>query len=318
MDIINGAFKIGQYTDVEAMTGCTVILSEKGAVPGVSVRGGSPNTRDTDALRPENNRKFVHGVVLSGGSAYGLSAGDGVVKFLEEKKIGRDMNVAVIPNVVGASLFDLKCGSATVRPDSRAGYLACVDAFESTAFHQGNYGAGTGAAVGGINGRQSVMKAGIGYSCIQAGRLSVAAVIAVNAVGDIYDEETAQFIAGARSETGQLGISEQVFLQHYQNFSDTFSGNTVIGCVMTNATLDKARTNKLADISHNGIARAVRPAHTTFDGDALFALCSGEIEATFESVAILSVEAVRRAIVSGVKNAETYEHYLSYKDYFNQ
>lgn len=167
----NGAFKIGQYTDADAMTGCTVILAEKGAVPGVSVRGGAPSTRDTDALRPENNRKLAHGITLSGGSAYGLSASDGVMQFLEARIIGRDVGVGIVPNVSGASLFDLKCGSATVRPDSRAGYLACVDAFGSTQFMQGNYGAGTGAAVGKLNGRENAMKAGIGYRCLQAGHL---------------------------------------------------------------------------------------------------------------------------------------------------
>lgn len=315
MNTIFDYFKIGQYTDNNGMTGCTVIVSETGATGGVCVRGGSPNTRDTDALKSENNRKVVHGITLSGGSAFGLSASDGVARFLEEKRIGRDVRFGVVPNVCGASLFDLKCGMPDVRPDSNAGYLACQAAFQQQPFRNGNYGAGTGAVVGTVNGLDNAMKGGIGLSTLTHGELIVSAVVAVNAVGDVYDETAGSFIAGARQDSSLLfAHSETLFLQKYQDFRDLFSGNTVIGCVMTNASLDKPRTNKLADICHNGIARSIRPAHTTFDGDTMFALCANEVSATFEAVSILAVEAVRQAIVTGVKQAATYQTYLSYQD----
>lgn len=316
MRTFNELFKIGQYTDSSGLTGCTVIISETGATPGYSVRGGSPNTRDTDALRPENNRKAVHGVSLSGGSAFGLATGDGVVQYLEEQGIGREIKGGVVPNVVGASLFDLGLEGNQVRPDREFGYQAAKLAFTEQPFQSGNYGAGAGSTVGTIKGMAAAMKGGIGFHLLRQGELFVAAVIAVNAVGDIFEEESGRLIAGLRDDTGQISSSSEVLLKEYQNFDDLFSGNTVIGCVMTNAKLDKARTNKLADISHNGIARSVRPSHTTFDGDTLFALAAGEVPATFEAVSILAVEAVRKAVLDGVKSAGTVGELLAYEDYW--
>ncbi|MBM7710802.1 P1 family peptidase [Enterococcus xiangfangensis] len=308
-------FRIGQYTDTEAMTGCTVILCEDGVTGGVSVRGGSPNTRDTDALKSENNRKFVHGVTLSGGSAFGLAANAGVVDFLEKHKIGRDMGITYIPNVVGASLFDLRIGRFDVRPDFQAGYKACEQAFNNQTFQLGNYGAGTGCSVGTINGERNAMKGGIGLHTMRHKKLWVTAVVAVNAVGDVYDEALGKIIAGARKPGEQkIGFSEALFLEHYQNEQALFDGNTVIGCIMTNATFSKAKMNKLADLSHNGIARAIRPAHTTYDGDTLFVLGANQIETSFEAVSILAVEAVRQAILKGTKAAKTYGDYLAYRD----
>lgn len=194
MDAYQEFFRIGQYTDNEAMTGCTVILCEDGVTGGVSVRGGSPNTRDTDALKSENNRKFVHGVTLSGGSAFGLAANAGVVDFLEEKHIGRDMEITFVPNVVGASLFDLRIGRSDVRPNYQAGRSACEAAFKKQPFQAGNYGAGTGCTVGTINGSQNAMKGGIGLHTMQHGNLWVTAVIAVNAVGDVFDEQVGKLL----------------------------------------------------------------------------------------------------------------------------
>lgn len=308
-------FRIGQYTDHQAMTGCTVILCEDGVTGGVSVRGGSPNTRDTDALRSENNRKFVHGVTLSGGSAFGLAANAGVVDFLEQQQIGRDMGITFVPNVVGASLFDLRMGRSDIRPDYQAGKQACQAAFNQLPFQEGNYGAGTGASVGTVNGPKQAMKGGIGLQTIQHGKLWVTAVIAVNAVGDVYDEKVGKIIAGARkSGTDKIGFSEELFLEYYQKEEQLFDGNIVIGCLMTNATFPKAKLNKLADVSHNGIARAIRPSHTTYDGDTLFVLGANQITASFEAVSILAVEAVRQAIINGTKAAESYGEYLAYRD----
>lgn len=309
-------FWIGQDTDLAAMTGCSVIIAPSGAVGGVDVRGGSPNTRDTDALKPENNRKFVHAVMLSGGSAFGLAAGDGAADFLETKKIGRDMGIAYIPNVSGASLFDLFCGSAAVRPNAASGFRAAQNAFSNQKFLSGNFGAGTGATVGNINGEERAMKGGIGQAVLNAGELMVGAVVAVNAIGDVFDEQSGHLIAGARDEKNQRLInSEAFFLKHYQALPGRFAGNTVIGCVMTNAHLNKAQANKLAAIAHNGIARSIRPAHTTFDGDTLFALAAGEVAATFEAVAILSVEAVRQAVLDGIKSAESYQNFISFHEF---
>ena len=315
MEAYQEFFRIGQYTDAEAMTGCTVILCQDGVTGGVSVRGGSPNTRDTDALKSENNRKFVHGVTLSGGSAFGLAANAGVVDFLEENKIGRDMGITYVPNVVGASLFDLRIGRSDIRPDYQAGRKACEAAFGGQLFQAGNYGAGAGCSVGTVNGPQQAMKGGIGRYTIRHGNLWVTAVIAVNAVGDVFEEEAGKIIAGARKAgESKIGFSEELFLEYYQNESGLFEGNTVIGWVMTNATFPKAKMNKLADISHNGIARAIRPSHTTYDGDTLFVLGANQIEASFEAVPILTVEAVRQAIIKGTKAAETYGDYLAYQD----
>ncbi|GCF92951.1 peptidase [Enterococcus florum] len=317
MERVNHYFKIGHYTNKEAMTGCTVILSEEGATGGVCVKGGSPNTRDTDALRSENNRKHLHGVTLSGGSAFGLSASDGVVRFLEERGIGRDVSLGVVPNVSGASLFDLGMGRKDIRPTAEDGYKACQSAFSNQVFLSGNFGAGTGASVGTVNGLANAMKGGIGIYTATKGELFVTAVVAVNAVGDVFDEERQRMAAGAR-DGQKMGCSEEVFLRDYEDLRDMYSGNTVIGCVMTNATFPKAKVNKLADICHNGIARAIRPAHTTYDGDTLFVLCADKIHATFEAVSILAIEAVRKAILNGVYEAETYEDYLSSQDYYNK
>lgn len=317
MSTFDKLFKIGQYTDPSGLTGCSVIISEAGATPGYSVRGGSPNTRDTDALRPENNRKAVHGVSLSGGSAFGLATGDGIVQYLEERGIGREIRGGVVPNVVGASLFDLGLEGNLIRPDREFGYRAAELAFSEQKFQSGNHGAGAGATVGTIKGMAAAMKGGIGFKLLQQGELFVAALIAVNAVGDIFEEEQGRLIAGLRGADGRLASSSELFLREYQNFNDLFSGNTVIGCVMTNGKLDKARTNKLADISHNGIARSVRPSHTTFDGDTLFALAAGEVEATFEAISIMAVEAVRLAVIDGVKSADTVGDLLSYRGYWD-
>lgn len=315
MEAYQEFFRIGQYTDPEAMTGCTVILCEDGVTGGVSVRGGSPNTRDTDALKSENNRKFVHGVTLSGGSAFGLAANAGVVDFLEEKHIGRDMGITFVPNVVGASLFDLRIGRSDVRPNYLAGRKACEQAFDSQRFEAGNFGAGAGCTVGTVNGVKNSMKGGIGLHTMRHENLWVTAVIAVNAVGDVYDEAIGEIIAGSRMPGNErIGFSEELFLKHYQNEEAMFDGNTVIGCVMTNATFPKAKMNKLADICHNGIARAIRPAHTTYDGDTLFVLGANQIEASLEAVSILAVEAVRQAIVKGTKAAKTYQDFLAYED----
>ena len=310
-------FRIGQAQNHEAATGCTVILCENGAVCGVDVRGGSPGTRDTDALNPMNHREKVHAVLLSGGSAFGLDAAGGVMKFLERKNIGRDVGVTVVPNVCAAILFDLKCGSAQIRPDESMGYAACQNAFLRQPWQSGNYGAGTGAIVGNICGNDRAMKGGIGCIAFQCENLYVGAVVAVNCVGDIYDTRTNRIMAGARTADGMgFADSETVILERFRANSDVFSGNTIIGCLITNAKLTKAQSTKLAALGHNGIARAVRPAHTIYDGDTLFAMCTGEVEATLDAAGILATRCMEYAIADAVKNAATFGKYVAARDFY--
>lgn len=305
---------IGNAHDLENATGCTAILCPNGAVCGVDVRGGSPGTRDTDALNPVNNRKVVHGIVLSGGSSFGLDAAGGVMQYLEEHGIGRDVGCTVIPNVCAAILFDLKCGSSSVRPDKKMGYAACINALNEP-FKNGNVGAGTGALVGKLKGMAYAMKGGLGTAAYQVGDLIVGAVFAVNCVGDIYDSEAGRIIAGVLSEDRHnLDSTEELMLKNYKSDKDIFNGNTVIGCVITNAIMTKAQATKLASIGHNGIARAVRPAHSVFDGDTIFTLCTGEAEADFDSIGILAAKAVEAAIIDAVKSADSLHGFISYKD----
>ena len=319
-------FKVGQYEDQEGMTGVTVIVAPEGAVPGVDVRGGSPSTRDTDSLSPVANREFVHAVMLAGGSAFGLDASAGVMEVLEKNGIGRDVRYTVIPNVCGAILFDLGIGKPGIRPDLAMGREASLRALNGQEFLSGNHGAGTGATIGKRNGLKNAMKGGIGCSVLKQGDLVAGAIIAVNCVGDIH--ENGKIIAGARSDDGHsFADSEKMVLEAYNISKDYFKdgaeagtryddgGNTVIGCIMTNAVLSKAQVNKLASQGHNGLARTIYPTHTVSDGDTMFALASCEVEATPDSVAILAVRAVERAIIDAVRSAETWGDFLSLKDF---
>lgn len=305
-------FRMGNAQNLSAATGCTVILCEQGAVCGVDVRGGSPGTRDTDALSPVNNRLQTHGVVLAGGSSFGLDAAGGVMRFLEEKKIGRDVGVTVVPNVCAAILFDLKCGAANIRPDAAMGYEACCQAYENK-WTEGSVGAGTGATIGKIRGKEFAMKGGLGTAAFRQGDLMVGAVMAVNCVGDIVEDQ--QIIAGALADDGvSMADSQKIVLETYNQAKDLFSGNTIIGCVITNAKLPKPQAVKLASLGHNGIARAVSPAHSVFDGDTIFTMCTGAVETTFDAVGILTAEAVRCAILNAVKQADSLGQRLSYQE----
>lgn len=311
-------FKIGHAQDLNGATGCTVVLCEKGAVAGVDVRGGSPGTLETDALDPVNNRRVIHGILLAGGSAFGLSAAAGVMQYLEECHVGRDVGVTCVPNVSGAILFDLKCGDPKARPDAAMGYRACQNA-GGDSLAEGSVGAGTGCTIGKISGRSHAMKGGIGACAFRQGGLLAGAVVAVNCVGDVYDRETGRIIAGVlQKDSVSPGGTEEMILSNYQNMADFFSGNTVIGCVVTNAGLNKAQAKKLASVSQNGIARAIRPAHSVFDGDTLFTMCTGEVEAGLDAVGILSSYAVEQAIISAIKNAGSLCGYPAYRDLWSE
>ncbi|MHB8063510.1 MAG: P1 family peptidase [Ruminiclostridium sp.] len=306
---------IGHAQDMVGATGCTVVLCPEGAICGVDVRGGSPGTRDTDALNPINNRKCVHGILLAGGSSFGLDAAGGVMQYLEERSIGRDVSKTFVPNVCGAILFDLKCGDYKVRPDKEMGYTACINAF-SRPLTSGTVGAGTGAVIGKIMGNEYAMKGGVGSAAFKVGELMVGAIIAVNCVGDIFDSKSGKIIAGVLSKDKKiLGYTEELMLRNYKNDKDLFSENTVIGCIITNANLTKAQATKLASIGQNGIARTIRPAHSVFDGDTIFSLCTGVVDADFDAIGILTARAVEAAILDAITSAESLHGFVSYKEF---
>jgi L-aminopeptidase/D-esterase-like protein len=306
---------VGHAQDETALTGCTVILCEKGAVGGVDQRGGAPGTREVDILHPMHLVTKVHGVVLAGGSAFGLEAATGVMRYLEEKGVGFDTHIAKVPIVPAAILFDLGIGKSDVRPDAAMGYLACQNASPEPPA-EGNVGAGTGATVGKVLGMGQCMKSGIGTASMEIGAgVIVGAITAVNAFGDVIDPSTGQIIAGARSkDVGPLHIGSPGFFADTLQVMQTLigrtalgfgsRGNTVIGVVATNAKLDKEAANKIAQMAHDGLARTIRPAHTMLDGDTIFALATGEHAADVNIVGAYAAEVFAQAILRAVRLAK--------------
>ncbi len=295
--------EVGHAQDMEAGTGCTVILCKQGAVAGVDVRGSAPGTRETDLMRPGNLVDRVHGIVLSGGSAFGLAAADGVMRYLEEEGIGFKTGVAYVPIVGGAVLFDLEYKDPYVRPNADMGYCACKNA-TSEILEQGSIGAGTGATVGKLFGMTCAMKGGIGTASITLhDGVVVGAIVAVNAFGDIIDLENRRIIAGAKDPTTGNFINTSKHLMSASRISENFPGNTTIGVVATNAKLTKEEVNKLASISHDGLALVIRPVHTMIDGDTLFGLSTGEMKGDMVAIACAAVEVTARAIINAIKSA---------------
>ena len=300
---ING-IKVGHAQDLKGASGCTVIICENGAWAGVDVRGGGPASRETELLKPVNMVEQIHAVMLSGGSAYGLDAGSGAMAFLEENNVGFDVGVGVVPIVCGASLFDLVVGDPKCRPDKAMGYEACKNA-GSGMVAEGNVGAGTGASVGKFQGVDHMMKSGLGSYAAQIGDLQVAAIVAVNALGDVVDVDTGKRIAGLLNEDNtKLSNTEETMYAQYAEDKNVFSGNTTIGCVVTNARLTKSQANKLASIAHNGFARAIRPVHTMADGDTIFVMATGEVEVMPDAVGALATDVMARAINRAARMAE--------------
>lgn len=295
---------LGHASDEAGGTGCTVLLCPKGATAGVDVRGGAPATRETDLLKSVNMVEQIHGLMLSGGSAFGLDAASGAMRFLEEQGIGLDVGVAKVPIVCGASLFDLQVGDASCRPDGAMGYEACRAAFAGQPLMEGNVGAGTGATVGKFLGPDRMMKSGLGIYAVQVGDLQVAAVVAVNALGDVVDCHTGEILAGLLDETGQgFQSTTSVMLEQYAQSRDVFSGNTTIGCVVTNAKLTKTQANKLASVAHNAYARTIRPVHTMADGDSIFVLSTGEVSCVPDAIGVLAVDVLAMAVNRAVLTA---------------
>jgi len=307
--------RVGHAHNFEALTGCSVILCPRGTVGGVDQRGGAPATRETDLLKPMHLVNEIHAVLLTGGSAFGLDAASGVMKFLEETGTGYDTGVARVPIVSGAAIYDLDIGSPNIRPDSKMGYQACLHANHKNQ-EQGNVGAGIGARVGSLLGIGSAMKSGIGTASIQINPgLFVGALFVVNAFGDVLDRDTGEIIAGTRSRS-VLGAS----IGKNDYFADTletmrtkigsgilkFAGgqNTIIGVVATNAKLNKESINKVAQMAHNGIAKTIRPAHTLFDGDTIFALSTNKRKADINLIGAFAAEVTSQAINNAVLAAK--------------
>ena len=299
--------KVGHFTDTRRPTGCTVILCEDGATGGVDVRGSAPGTRETDLLDPKNLVQQVHAVVLSGGSAFGLETATGVVRWLEERGIGYDVGVAKVPIVPAAILFDLGVGDAKIRPDAEAGYKACKAA-TTNAPAEGNVGAGAGATVGKMFGGKRAMKGGIGTASIKLPGLTIGAIVAVNAVGDVIDPATGKLIAGARTADGKKLAGTMAGILRGEALPPMLGGtNTTIGLVATDAKLDKAQAQKVAEMAQDGLARAINPAHTMFDGDTIFAVATGKTTSTNPAnvtlIGALAAEAMSQAIVRAIRAA---------------
>ncbi|WP_042277239.1 P1 family peptidase [[Clostridium] dakarense] len=304
--------KVGQAEDIHGLTGCTVIICENGATCGVDVRGGGPGTRETDLLDPVNMIQKVHAVVLSGGSAFGLECTCGVSKYLEEQNIGFDVGVAKVPIVTGAVLFDLAVGNPKCRPDLDMGYKACQVASE-TVLNQGNYGAGCGATVGKIKGLDFAMKGGIGsYSIKLDNGLIVSALIAVNAFGDVYED--GKVIAGVLNEDKTKILNSYELMKKGINKGGFNIDNTTIGVVATNAKLDKAGCKKVSQMAHNGYAKSIFPIHTPHDGDTIFTMATGEVEADITLLGSLATEVVQKSVINAIKNANSVNNILSYKE----
>ena len=307
--------RVGSHTLAERPTGCTVVLVEAGAVASVDVRGAAPATRETDLLDPVNTVQAVHAIVLSGGSAFGLDTATGVMRYLEERGVGYAVGAARVPIVPGAALFDLAVGDGSIRPDARCGYEAARAA--STARPaEGSVGAGAGATVGKLLGPGRAMKGGLGTSAIRAGDLVVAALVAVNAVGDVLDPATGRIIAGARSEDGRTMVDIRKLVRAGAVTEPRPGANTTIGVVATNAALTKAEAKRVAQVAHDGLARTIAPAHTPGDGDTLFVLATGAVRGPhLLTVGELAAEAVAEAVVRAVREATAVAGYPAARDF---
>lgn len=298
--------KIGHFTDSRRPTGCTVILCEEGAVAGVDVRGAAPGTRETELLNPINMVQQVHAVVLSGGSAFGLDTATGVMRWLEDRGIGFDVRVARVPIVPAAILFDLTVGDAKIRPDAEAGYKACKAATAQPPA-EGNVGAGAGATVGKLFGADRAMKGGVGTASIRAGGVTVGAIVAVNAVGDVIDPANGRILAGVRSKDGKSIVGAMTSILRGDPLPPALGGAaTTIGVVATDARLDKVQAAKIAQMAHDGLARTINPVHTMSDGDTIFAVATGQSTRPASNTTLigaLAAEAMARAVLRAVRAA---------------
>jgi L-aminopeptidase/D-esterase-like protein len=302
--------EVGHFTDARRPTGCSVVIAREGAVAGVGVRGAAPGTRETDLLQPSNLVEKVHAVLLSGGSAWGLDAASGVMHWLEEHDIGLKTGYGLVPIVPAAVVFDLGVGDARIRPDAQAGYQACVAASRQPSV-QGNVGAGAGALVGKLFGMKRAMKGGVGSASLTVDGITVAALVVCNAMGDVFDPANGQVLAGARTADGKSLLNARDAILAGKLASETphtlLAGtNTTIGVVATDAVLTKPQAQRLAQVAHDGLARAINPVHTQLDGDTLFVLGTGHSgkPANVLLLATLAAEVTARAVVNAIHAAQ--------------
>jgi L-aminopeptidase/D-esterase-like protein len=299
--------EVGHDSDLRRPTGCSVVIARAGAIGGVDVRGAAPGTRETDLLQPGHLVQQVHAVLLAGGSAWGLDAASGVMRWLEENAIGLDTGHGLVPIVPAAVIFDLGVGDGRIRPDAQSGYRAC-QAASRDAPAQGNVGAGSGALVGKLLGAQRAMKGGVGTASVSAGGCTVGALVVCNAVGDVLDPATGRLLAGARTTDGRALLNTRdALLQGHLPKHPLAGRNTTIGVIATDAVLDKAQAQRLAQVAHDGLARSINPVHTQLDGDTLFALGTGTSgqQAEMLLLATLAAEATARAVVNAVHAARS-------------
>ena len=298
-----GGLEVGHFTDPRRPTGCTVVLCRSGAVAGVDVRGGAPGTRETDLLSPLNMVERVHAVLLAGGSAFGLDAASGVMRWLDERGIGLEVGPTRVPIVPAAILFDLYVGDPSIRPDAASGYAACEAASARAPAH-GSVGAGAGALVGKLFGVEHAMRGGIGNASIKVGAISVGAIVAVNAIGDVVDPDNGRVVAGARGDDGPRFGATRALLEGRLPERLAAGMATTIGVVATDALLTKAQAGKLAQLGHNGLARVIDPL-TPLDGDALFALATGSSgrHGDLTVLGAMAAHVVSRAVLDAVRHA---------------
>lgn len=316
--------KLGHHTLTKRPTGCTVLLCEEGASAGVDVRGSAPGTRETDLLDPINYVQQVQAILLSGGSAYGLAAATGVMRYLEENNLGFKIGKGVVPIVPAAILMDLGVGDFSVRPDEEAGYLACKAA-KAEASAEGNVGAGAGATVGKMFGMDYAMKGGLGTASykVPGTEIVVGAIVAVNAVGDVYAPNSRQILAGARSKDGKGFRDTMSAIMQGHGVVKSGGANTTIGAIATNVPFDKAQLKKIAGMAHDGFARTINPIHTMWDGDTIFALSTGKatgVEADVTAIGAIAATVMAEAVARAVINADSLKdlNLPAYKDYAAQ
>ncbi len=310
---VNGLL-VGHAQNMEAGTGCTVLIIEKGATAGVDVRGGAPGTRETDLLDPVNMVQEIHGIYLSGGSAFGLEGAGGVMHFLEEREIGFEAGPVKVPIVTGAVIFDLNIGNPSIRPDYQMGYQACLNA-SNNAVIEGSTGAGTGATVGKYYGISKCMKGGIGSASIVSGNLVVGALAVVNSFGDIVNPETGKIIAGTLDDKKEQFVdTNRLLADNVSSGSSPFIQNTTLGVVATNANLSKAEAKRLSMSAHDAFARCISPSHTIYDGDTIFSLATGEVEANFNQLNLLAVQVMIISIQRAILKSSSLHGITSYRD----
>jgi len=306
---------IGQVENAAAGTGCTVLVCPEGMAAGLDVRGGGPASRESELLKPLAAAQTIHAVVLSGGSAFGLGAANGVMACLEERGIGFDVGVTKVPLVVQSDLFDLTVGDPAVRPDAAMGYEAARLALDAPNYRDGNYGAGCGATVGKLAGMDCCMKTGMGSYAVQIGELKVGAVVALNALGDVFDWRTGWQVAGLLTEDHTaLRSTAELMRASIRAVENKFTGNTTLAVVITNAAFPKDRLCKIAAMAQDGYARSIRPVHTSADGDSIYAVSVGDVSADQDLVGELAAETVSQAILRAVYAAEGAYGFPAHRD----